>query len=83
MKVLFFATGTNYITNPGAGAFFVKINSYNQTFDNTSPVSPDVDLTGLAPATDANVIDGGVTREQLLSLAPETLENQVKVPQVL
>ena len=29
------------------------------------------------------VIDGGVTREQLLSLAPETLENQVKVPQVL
>lgn len=29
------------------------------------------------------VIDGDVTREQLLSLAPETLENQVKVPQVL
>jgi aspartyl-tRNA(Asn)/glutamyl-tRNA(Gln) amidotransferase subunit C len=29
------------------------------------------------------VIDGGVTREQLLSLALETLENQVKVPQVL
>ena len=29
------------------------------------------------------VIDGGVTLEQLLSLAPETLENQVKVPQVL
>ena len=29
------------------------------------------------------VIDGGVMREQLLSLAPETLENQVKVPQVL
>lgn len=29
------------------------------------------------------VIDGGVTREQLLFLAPETLENQVKVPQVL
>ncbi len=29
------------------------------------------------------VIDGGVTREQLLSLTPETLENQVKVPQVL
>ena len=29
------------------------------------------------------LIDGGVTRDQLLSLAPETLENQVKVPQVL
>jgi hypothetical protein len=61
VKVLFFATATNYITNPGAGAFFVKINTYNQVFDNTSPVGPDVDLTGLAPATSANVIDGGVT----------------------
>lgn len=61
VKVLFFATSTNYITNPGAGAFFVKINTYNQAFDNTSPVSPDVDLSGLAPATNDNVIDGGVT----------------------
>lgn len=61
VKVLFFATADNYITNPGAGAFFVKINTYNQAFDNTSPVAPDVDLTGLAPATDANIIDGGVT----------------------
>ncbi len=61
VKVLFFATADNYITNPGAGAFFVKINTYNQAFDNTSPSAPDVDLTGLAPATDANIIDGGVT----------------------
>lgn len=61
VKVLFFATANNYITNPGAGAFFVKINTYNQAFDNTSPSAPDVDLTGLAPATDANIIDGGVT----------------------
>lgn len=61
VKVLFFATADNYITNPGVGAFFVKINTYNQAFDNTSPVAPDVDLTGLAPATDANIIDGGVT----------------------
>ena len=61
VKVLFFANATNYITNPGAGAFFVKINTYNQAFDNTSPVAPDVDLTGLAPATDTNIIDGGVT----------------------
>lgn len=61
VKVLFFATTNNYITNPGAGAFFVKINTYDQAFDATSPVAPDVDLSGLAPATDANIIDGGVT----------------------
>ena len=45
MKVVFFATNTNYITNPGSGAFFVRINMYN---DDTT-------------CTDANVIDGGVT----------------------
>ncbi|MFZ2545338.1 MAG: hypothetical protein WAW80_05150 [Candidatus Saccharimonadales bacterium] len=61
VKVLFFATNTNYITNPGAGAFFVKINTYNQFFDISAPVSPDVDLSGLQPTTATNVIDGGVT----------------------
>ena len=61
VKVLFFANDTNYITNPGEGAFFVKINTYKETFDDTSPVAPDVDLSGLAPASDANIIDGGVT----------------------
>lgn len=45
MKVIFFGTDTNYITNPGSGAFFVKINTYNS----------DTVLTA------ANVIDGGVT----------------------
>src|SRR6185369_72372 len=54
VKVLFFATGTNYITNPASGAFFVKINTYNQAYDATSPVAPDVDISGLAPATNAN-----------------------------
>lgn len=29
VKVIFFATDTTYITNPGAKEFFVKINSYN------------------------------------------------------
>ena len=29
VKVVFFATNSNYITNPGAGAFFVKINTYS------------------------------------------------------
>jgi len=37
-KVIFFGTDTNYVTNPGFGAFFVKINDYNDdtTLDNTT-----------------------------------------------
>lgn len=61
VKVLFFATGANYITNPGAGAFFVKINTYGVPFKETSPTLPEVGLSGLQPTTPANVIDGGVT----------------------
>lgn len=45
VKVVFFATTANYITNPGSGAFFVKINTYNHAADRQQ----------------ANVIDGGVT----------------------
>jgi len=60
VKVLLFANDTNYITNPGADAFFVKINTYNKEF-NASPTGSQVDLSGLAPATSANIIDGGVT----------------------
>ena len=38
VKIIFFATDTNYVTNPGAGAFFVKINDYNSatTLDDTT-----------------------------------------------
>jgi len=52
VKVVFFATNTNYITNPGSSWFFVKINTYS-----------DVDLTDAeAPEVDAaDLIDGGVT----------------------
>ena len=60
VKVVFFGTADNYITNPGSGAFFVKINTYNKEYA-ASPTGTQVDLTGLAPANDANVIDGGVT----------------------
>ena len=45
VKVVFFATNTNYITNPGSGAFFVRINMYDVASSWTS----------------GNVIDGGVT----------------------
>lgn len=60
VKVVFFGTANNYITNPGSGSFFVKINTYNKEY-NASPTGGQVDLSGLAPATDANIIDGGVT----------------------
>lgn len=52
IDIVFSASSTNYITNPGADAFFVKINTYDS--DNTSG-------TDLLPDTDANIIDGGVT----------------------
>lgn len=60
VKVLFFANNDNYITNPGDGAFFVKINTYNKEYA-SSPSGSQVGISGLAPATDANVVDGGVT----------------------
>lgn len=52
VKVIFFGKDANYITNPGAGAFFVKINTY-KTADITVPANPVLDLD--------DVIDGGVT----------------------
>lgn len=52
VKIVFNASSKNFITNPGAGAFFVKINTYKD--DNTS-------TTALLPDTSANIIDGGVT----------------------
>lgn len=61
VKVVFFGTDTNYIQNPGSGAFFVKINTYNKEYVASGPTSGQTDLTGLQPASDANVIDGGVT----------------------
>lgn len=56
VKVLFFATDTDYITNPGAGAFFVKINTF-KTFDALTggvTLKDNIDNPGY-------VIDGGVT----------------------
>ncbi|MGK2896051.1 MAG: hypothetical protein ACSLEY_00400 [Candidatus Saccharimonadales bacterium] len=45
VKVVFFGTNTNYITNPGADEFFVRINHWDDTTNRA----------------DTNVIDGGVT----------------------
>jgi len=53
VKVVFFATDTNYITNPGSSWFFVKINTYHTVDTTTDPLDPGVDPD--------DVIDGGVT----------------------
>jgi hypothetical protein len=55
MKVLFFARTNDYITNPGSGYFFVKINTFKSF---TTLVNP-TDLATQAASN--NVIDGGVT----------------------
>lgn len=56
VKVIFFGTANNYIQNPGSGAFFVKINTYKVAYDGSTVTTAD-----LAPQSDTNVIDGGVT----------------------
>jgi hypothetical protein len=55
VRIIFFGTNTNYITNPGAGAFFVKINDYNNdtTLDDTT------------------LVDGGVTVANVMNQSIE------------
>ena len=55
VKIVFAASESVYITNPGAGAFFVKINTYNSA-------NEAADYVDSIPAdTNSNIIDGGVT----------------------
>ena len=49
-----------------------------------SGVEPTYELTGLVNVSRDDLVDRGqVSREQLLGLAPEVVENQIKVPKVL
>lgn len=64
IEVVFKASMTNYITNPGYGAFFVKINTFNSA-TNTDPL---VDT--------ANIIDGGVTVANVMT---DSIQIQTKV----
>ncbi len=64
VKVIFFGTDDNYITNPGAGAFFVKINDYDSTTD-----------AHLVPGS-THIIDGGVTVANVMN---QSIEIQTKV----
>lgn len=50
----------------------------------TSGVEPTYQVTGLESVwRDDTVINYGVSREDLLKLAPDSAENQIKVPKVL
>lgn len=66
-KVVFFGTAANYIQNPGSGAFYVKINTYNDFTDtvgaDTNPFTAD-DTYTLDPA---DIIDGGVTVANIMN----------------
>lgn len=54
VKIVFRASDTVYITNPGSGAFFVKINTYDtSTVGDLIPATPSAENT--------HIIDGGVT----------------------
>lgn len=63
VKVIFFGTDKNYITNPGSGAFFVKINDYS-------------DDTDANPITSNSILDGGVTVANVMN---ESIQIQTKV----
>ncbi len=50
----------------------------------TQGVEPTYQVTGLESVwRDDTIIDYGITREELLALAPETADHQIKVPKVL
>ncbi len=50
----------------------------------TDGVAPTYQVTGLANVSrEDEIVDAGVTREQLIALAPEEKEHQIKVPKVL
>ncbi len=80
VKVIFFGTNTNYITNPGAGDFFVRLNDYSDT--NTTTALADLQPTDSqygttqCTATDACIVDGGVTVANVMN---QSIEIQTKV----
>jgi hypothetical protein len=57
VQIVFRPSESVYITNPGSGSFFVKLNTYS---DGASMIGKHNDLTP-AVTTDHTVIDGGVT----------------------
>ncbi|MGV9001398.1 MAG: hypothetical protein ACOH18_00355 [Candidatus Saccharimonadaceae bacterium] len=66
VKVIFFATDTNYIINPGDKEFFVKINTFNT----------DVPANFDTSESSTTIIDGGVTVANVMN---RSIEIQTKV----
>lgn len=60
-KIVFFGTNDNFITNPGSGAFFVKINTYKTGYNADQDAPADA-------ANAANLVDGGVTVANVMNL---------------
>ena len=58
IRIVFLATENNYITNPGTGSFFVKMNTYNT--DTVADITPTIQDNG-DTVTNPAIIDGGVT----------------------
>jgi len=79
VKIVFYGNTDNYITNPGAGAFFVKINDYDDSnITSGTPVTlAGDDDTNFGPSpTDNDIVDGGVTVANVMNLS---IEIQTKV----
>jgi hypothetical protein len=88
MTVKFFATDNNYLTNPGSGAFFVKINTFSssdyQNWDTGYPLSGNhclsdgttYEATSPTDPCKSDVIDGGVTVANVMN---ESIAIQTKV----
>ncbi len=58
IRIVFIASETNYITNPGSGSFFVKMNTWST--ETVGAVTPGVGGANYVPGGPNN-IDGGVT----------------------
>lgn len=61
--IKFYADADDYITNPGSGAFFVRLNTFN-------------DSTDIDPLTSTSIVDGGVTVANVMN---DSIQLQTKV----
>jgi hypothetical protein len=75
LRVTFKATPNNYITNPGKGAFFVKINDYDTDVDDTNGDTTGGDLNPTT-ANNTHIVDGGVTVANVMN---DSIQIQTKV----
>ena len=66
-------------------ADIANILNYVEQLDelDTENVNPTYQVTGLSNVWREDTVESSVSREQLLTLAPEIMNNQIKVPKVL